>query len=80
MDMGYHPTGTLDVREVTVNSHPMGTLVMTLEGTAGINGLAYSNMVGVKLLKGENAIVIRQIRLPKAFTSCQPVHMRIIKR
>ena len=80
LDMGYHPTGTLDVREVTVNSHPMGTLVMTLEGTAGINGLAYSNMVGVKLLKGENAIVIRQIRLPKTFTSCQPVHMRIIKR
>ena len=45
-----------------------------------INGIAHSNMVLVKLLKGENAITFRQIRLPKAFTPCEPVHLRVIKR
>ena len=80
LDMGYHPTGTLDVREVIANTHPMGTLVMTREDNVGIDGLAYSNMVSVKLLKGENIIGIRQIRLPKTFTPCQPIHIRIIKR
>ena len=80
LDVGYHPTGTLDVREVAVNTHPMGTLVMTSAGELDINGLAYSNMVNVKLLKGENVITFKQIRLPKAFTPCQPYHVRIIKR
>lgn len=78
LDVGYHPTGTLDVREVNVNTHLMGTLVMTNNNKTEINGLAYSNMVTVKLLKGENAISFRQIRLPKAFTPCQPFHIRII--
>ena len=80
VDVGYHPTGTLDVREVSVNSHPMGTLVMTSVNEPSMNGLAYSNMVSVKLLKGKNVISFRQIRLPKAFTPCQPFHVRIIKR
>ena len=80
LDVGYHPTGTLDVREVAVNTHPMGTIVMTSVNNLNVNGLAYSNMVGIKLLKGENAICFRQIRLPKAFTPCQPFHVRIIKK
>ena len=80
VDVGYHPTGTLDVREVSVNTHPMGTLVMTSINEPSINGLAYSNMVNVKLLKGKNVITFKQIRLPKAFTPCQPFHVRIIKR
>ena len=80
IDVGYYPTGTLDVREVSVNTHPMGTLVMTSVNELSINGLAYSNMVNVKLLKGENIIAFRQIRLPKAFTPCKPFHVRIIKR
>ena len=79
LDVGFFPTGTLDVREVTVNSHPMGTLVMTSAGETDINGLAYSNMVNVKLLKGENLITFTQIRLPKAFTPCRLHHVRIIK-
>ena len=80
LDLGYHPTGTLDVREVSVNTHPMGTLVMTSVNELEINGLAYSNMVNVKLLKGENSIAFRQIKLPKAFTPCEPFHVRVIKR
>ena len=80
VDLGYHPTGTLDVREVSVNTHLMGTLVMTSINDFSIDGLAYSNMVAVKLLKGDNAITFRQIRLPKSFTPCEPVHVRIIKR
>ena len=80
LDLGYHPTGTLDVREVSVNTHPMGTLVMTSVNELEINGLAYSNMVNVKLLKGENSIAFRQINLPKAFTPCEPFHVRVIKR
>ena len=80
LDVGYHPTGTLDVREVSVNGHPMGTLVMTSVNKLEMNGLAYSNMVTVELLKGENAISFRQIRLPKAFTPCEPFHVRVIKR
>ena len=35
-------------------------------------------MVKVKLLKGNNVITIDQLRLPKAFTPCEPVHVRII--
>ena len=80
LDVGYRPTGTLDVREVSVNTHPMGTLVMTAVNELEINGLAYSNMVTVQLLKGENAIAFKQIRLPKSFTPCEPYHVRIIKR
>lgn len=80
VDLGYHPTGTLDVREVSVNTHLMGTLVMTNINDFSINGIAHSNMVNVKLLKGENAITFRQIRLPKSFTPCEPVLLRIIKR
>ena len=80
LDVGYHPTGTLDVREVSVNTHPMGTIVMTSVNELEINGLAYSNMITVNLLKGENSIAFRQIRLPKAFTPCEPFHVRIIKR
>lgn len=80
LDVGYRPTGSLEVCRVTANSHPMGTLVM-VGGQHGDEGeLAYSNMIAVKLLKGENLLEIEQIRLPKPFTSCEPVHMRIIKR
>jgi len=78
LDVGYHPTGTLDVREVMANGHPMGTLVMTSINGLNDNGLAYSNMVGIKLLKGRNVITIKQIRLPKSFTPCKPFHLRII--
>ena len=80
IDVGYHPTGSLDVRCLSVNTHPMGTLVMAGKVETDENGLAYSNMVNVKLLKGENEIQIDQISLPKTFTTCDPVHMRIIKR
>ena len=80
VDVGYHPTGTLDVREVSVNGHLMGTLVMTNINDFSINGIAHSNMVNVKLLKGENTITFKQIRLPKSFTPCKPVHFRVIKR
>lgn len=80
LDVGYHPTGTLDVRRVSANGHPMGTLVMASAGQANEDeSIASSNMVGVKLLKGENVITIDQIRLPKAFTTCEPVHVRIIR-
>ena len=78
MDIGYRPTGTLDVRKVAANGHPMGTLVMASGNTQGEDDLAYSNMVRIKLLKGNNVITISQLRLPKSFTSCEPVHVRII--
>lgn len=79
LDIGYRPTGTLDVRRVSVNSHPMGTVVMASgASTDSQDGLAYSNMVSVKMLKGENIIRFDQIRLPKSFTTCEPVHVRII--
>ena len=79
LDIGYHPTGTLDVRRVSANGHPMGTLVMARSNNMGIDELAYSNMVTVKLLKGENRIEFDQIRLPKSFTYCEPVHVRLIQ-
>ena len=78
LDVGYHPTGTLDVRRVTANNHPMGTLVMANGVNMGEEDIAYSNMVVVTLLKGENIIRFDQIRLPKSFTPCKPAHMRII--
>ena len=78
LDVGYHPTGTLDVRRVSANDHPMGTLVMAKGNVLSENELAYSNMVLVKLLKGENQIQFDQIRLPKSFTPCEPAHVRII--
>ena len=80
IDVGYHPTGSLDVRRVTVNTHPMGTIVMASGVNTGEEELAYSNMVPVKLLKGQNAIRFDQIRLPKSFTPCEPVHVRVISR
>ena len=80
LDMGYRPTGTLDVRRVSANGHPMGTLVMASAGHEDGNDLAYSNMVTVKLLKGENIIEFDQIRLPKSFTPCEPIHVRIIRK
>ncbi len=79
IDVGYRPTGTLDVRRVSANSHPMGTLVMAKNNNTESNELAYSNMVPVKLLKGANQIEIDQLRLPKTFTPCEPVHVRVIK-
>lgn len=79
IDIGYNPTGSLDVRRVTVNGHPMGTLVMASGVTTETNGLPYSNMAMVKLLKGENVIRFDQIRLPKSFTPCEPVHLRVIR-
>ena len=78
LDIGYHPTGTLDVRRVSANTHPMGTLVMGGTNQPGADGLAYSNMVIVKLLKGDNLLTIEQLRLPKSFTPCEPVYLRII--
>ena len=80
LDIGYRPTGTLDVRHVSANGHPMGTVVMTSVAGLDDNGLAYSNMLTVKLLKGDNSIEIDQIRLPKSFTSCEPIHVRLIRR
>lgn len=80
LDVGYNPTGTLDVRRVSANNHPMGTLVMANVSNLDSNGLAYSNMVHVKLLKGDNIIQVDQIRLPKSFTPCEPVHLRIISK
>ena len=79
LDIGYRPTGTLDVRRVSANGHPMGTLVMARSNREDAGDMAYSNMVKVLLLKGENSIEIDQIRLPKAFTPCEPVHVRLIK-
>lgn len=78
IDIGYRPTGTLDVRNVSANNHPMGTLVMASGNQPDINGLAYSNMLKVKLLKGENVITVSQLKLPKSFTPCEPVHLRVI--
>ena len=78
LDVGYRPTGTLDVRHVSANSHPMGTLVMANGKQSDGSELSYSNMVHVKLLKGDNAITIKQLRLPKSFTPCTPVHVRVI--
>ena len=80
LDVGYHPTGTLDVRRVSANSHPMGTLVMAQGIILDTNGLTYSNMIHVKLLKGKNTLEFTQIRLPKSFTPCDPVDIRIIKQ
>ena len=79
IDVGYHPTGSLDVRRLSVNNHPMGTLVMASNINLDHNGLAYSNMVRAKLLKGNNTIEFKQIRLPKSFTPCEPVHVRVVK-
>ena len=78
LDVGYLPTGTLDVRRVIANDHPMGTLVMARGNQLAQEDIAYSNMVVVKLLKGENHIGFHQIKLPKSFTRCAPVHVRII--
>ncbi len=80
LDVGYRATGTLDVRRVTVNGHPMGTLVMASGVPVEVEGIAYSNLVTVKLLKGQNVIRFDQIRLPKSFTPCEPIHVRIFKR
>ena len=80
LDIGYRPTGTLDVREVKANGHLMGTIVMTAINQLQTDELVYSNMISVKLLKGENAITFRQIRLPKSFTPCNPFIVRIIKK
>ena len=80
LDVGYRPTGSLDVRRVSANTHPMGTLVMAGQVEPQEDGLAYSNMIIVTLLKGENTLEFDQIRLPKSFTTCQPVHVRIIQR
>jgi len=80
IDVGYKATGTLDVRRLTANTHPMGTVVMARSNAMDDDELAYSNMLAVKLLKGENSIGLQQIKLPKAFTPCQPVHLRIIKK
>lgn len=79
IDVGYRPTGTLDVRRVSANTHPMGTLVMAKANNNMSNELSYSNMVPVKLLKGANEIEIYQLRLPKSFTPCEPVHVRVIR-
>lgn len=79
IDVGYRPTGSLDVRRLSVNTHPMGTLVMAANNSLDNNGLAYSNMVMAKLLKGHNTIEFKQIRLPKSFTPCEPVHVRVVK-
>ena len=80
IDVGYRPTGSLDVRRLSVNNHPMGTLVMASNISLDAhNDLAYSNMVRVKLLKGNNTIEFKQIRLPKSFTPCEPVHVRVVK-
>lgn len=78
LDVGYRATGSLDVRRVSANSHPMGTLVMAKTAAAD-DELSYSNMIHLKLLKGKNIIKFDQIRLPKSFTTCDPVHMRLIK-
>lgn len=78
IDIGYRPTGTLDVRKVSANNHPMGTLVMASGNLPVTNDLAYSNMLKVKLLKGNNVITVSQLRLPKSFTPCDPVHLRVI--
>ena len=78
LDIGYHPTGSLDVRKLAINSHSMGTLVLSSGNLVDTDGLAYSNMVNVKLLKGDNVVTITQLRLPKAFTPCEPVHLRVI--
>lgn len=80
IDVGYRPTGTLDIRRVTINGHPMGTLVMASGAGTEENETAYSNIINVKLLKGENTIRFDQVRLPKAFTPCVPVHVRVISR
>ncbi len=82
IDVAYRATGTLDVRDLLVNTHSMGTLVMTQtkRPLSESDELIYSNMVAVKLLKGNNKVELRQIRLPKASTPCEAVHMRIIKR
>ena len=78
LDIGYRPTGTLDVRKVMANGHPMGTLILARGNQAEGDELAYSNMVRVKLLKGDNVITVSQLRLPKSFTPCEPVHVRVI--
>ena len=78
LDVGYHATGTLDVRRVSANSHPMGTIVMA-STVSTQDDLSYSNMLHIKLLKGKNIIRFDQIRLPKSFTTCEPIHMRLIK-
>lgn len=78
LDIGYRPTGSLDVRKVAVNGHPMSTLVMASGNLSLTNGLAYSNMAKIKLLKGENVITVTQLKLPKSFTPCEPVHLRVI--
>ena len=80
IDVGYRPTGTLDIRRVTINGHPMGTLVMASGAGTEEGETAYSNMVAVKLLKGENTIRLDQIKLPKSFTPCEPLHLRVISR
>jgi len=82
LDVGYSPTGSLDVRQVTVNTHHMGTVVMARDDVSHAqgSGLCYSNMVVVKLLRGDNRIEFEQVRLPKSFTPCQPQHVRIIKK
>lgn len=82
IDVAYRPTGTLDVRELSINTHPMGTLVMTQikQPANKSDELAYSNMVTIRLLKGKNKVELNQILLPKAFTPCKTIHMRIIKR
>jgi len=75
LNIGYDPTGNIDVRHVIVNTHPMGTLVMADRPNAAptpAGSSLMSSMVEVDLLKGSNTIVIKQLRLPWRFRSCLP--------
>jgi len=75
IDIGYLPTGTLDVRKIAVNNHLAGTVVMAQDRTST---LRYSNMLMVKLLRGDNTIEITPIALPKPYTPCTPRLLRVI--
>lgn len=73
LQVDYTTAGQCDAMLVNINSHPQGTLLMP----AG-NDTLRSNIVSVKLLRGNNRIVMR--RHPAVKASANPFTLRLIKQ
>ncbi len=73
LDMRYacgDPAGRCMVRQVTVNGHNQGTLVMPTLGKHEWMRMGYSSMVTVELLRGANEVVIEP--LTGSYVGSQP--------
>lgn len=73
LQVDYTTSGQCDAMLVNINSHPQGTLLMP----SG-NDTLHSNIVNVKLLRGNNRIVLH--RHPAVKASASPFTLRLIKQ